>query len=99
MRVEAAPHFSRSTGGRCCRIVRGQMGAQPSHRCGSELVRFFCAASVRKFLQTVADAPSYQNARRIIAEGPGAIDRLETALNKGVISLPVLAAIFAGGMD
>ena len=38
-----------------------------------------------------------QNARRIISEGPGAIDRLEAALKKGTIALPVLAAIYAGG--
>jgi hypothetical protein len=38
-----------------------------------------------------------QNARRILSEGPGGIDRLEAALKKGAISLPVFGAILAGG--
>ena len=37
-----------------------------------------------------------QNARRIIGEGPGWVDRLEKALADGAISLPVAAAIYAG---
>jgi hypothetical protein len=40
-----------------------------------------------------------QNARAILGQGPGGIDRLEAALKAGTISLPVLAAIFAGGMS
>ena len=39
-----------------------------------------------------------QNARRIIAEGPGGIDRLEAALKKGTIALPVVGALLAGGV-
>jgi hypothetical protein len=38
-----------------------------------------------------------QNARRILGEGPGGIDRLEAALKKGTIALPVLAAMYAAG--
>lgn len=41
--------------------------------------------------------PDVQNARRILGEGPGGIDRLEAALKKGAIALPVLAALYAGG--
>jgi hypothetical protein len=35
-----------------------------------------------------------QNARRIIGEGPGRVDRLEAALKAGAIPLAVAAAIF-----
>jgi hypothetical protein len=38
-----------------------------------------------------------QNARRILGQGPGGIDRLEAALKKGSIALPVVAAIYAAG--
>jgi hypothetical protein len=38
-----------------------------------------------------------QNARRILGEGPGGIDRLEAALKQGAIALPVFGAILAGG--
>jgi hypothetical protein len=38
-----------------------------------------------------------QNARRILSQGPGGIDRLEAALKKGSIALPVVAAIYAAG--
>ena len=44
-----------------------------------------------------ATRPDIQNARRILSEGPGGIDRLEAALKKGAIALPVLGAILAGG--
>ena len=40
-----------------------------------------------------------QNARKIVGEGPGWIDRLEAALAKGIISLPAVAAIYAGAMS
>jgi hypothetical protein len=37
-----------------------------------------------------------QNARRIIGEGPGWIDRLEAALKSGAIALPAVAALIGG---
>jgi hypothetical protein len=44
-----------------------------------------------------ATRPDIQNARRILSEGPGGIDRLEATLKKGAIALPVFGAILAGG--
>ena len=40
-----------------------------------------------------------QNARKIIGEGPGWADRLDAALAKGIISLPAVAAIYAGAVS
>ncbi|EHR03230.1 hypothetical protein [Bradyrhizobium sp. WSM471] len=40
-----------------------------------------------------------QNARRIIGEGKGWPERLEAALKKGAISLPVVAAVWAGAQQ